>query len=736
MGIPLLGLMPSKDVSLISPFSFGQGPYYSRISDNDVSKARSNQRQRISSAGTHSVRPTRANSSPSVLATASSSASTAPPNNNTSIRHLPEDLRNATAVVKAGDTEIYILGISHVSKVSVSHIQQLIATLKPDLVALELCRDRTGLLIPENSPPPQRFHAPSVTITGYSPEDKNWPTLQQLTSRLKSEIQDDISASEIEDDVIELLSSGLFGTVRPVTKPCGPNGAPAFMLDSSEDKLIMSAPLGKIDFLVSMRKLPPLQKLSFDIDFASTKTVFSEDFLTKIKEEALQSGKVDGLETGTIVVHISSNIITDSVTGLEGTAVGGKGIGIQSFTRQAPRKLNKTTSSAAAASTSTTTNAGAGLKIMLNDGKIMSSSTGRSSSEAPDVVNANQAAAAADMAISTTALSKNSKNVEIEKWTDSELAYGIENYSSLHSGSSGGGGGGGLAASFAAALTQEYAKYQAAAGRAVGIGTGTAWQAALESAAKCHTQHVYLADRPASVTGRRLAQGIWKSYSPFLLGAVPAAITGAIITSSVADSTPLTSLATFAPSTFAVVVPLAAALWPILAPLLEIRKFSKMSAAEIEDIVKIKEPLQSNKSDIVALYGEDALLKWPGAMDSVIRERDEYMAKALVAVAMSSTAGTAATASKGLTPAYVRRTENNSGSVHYRYAMPKGDTDPRICPMGDGEGRFVLPSSSSSSSLPRKMVAVVGTAHVRGMLKIWPRISQPGVDLSLSELVE
>ncbi|KAH7616177.1 hypothetical protein Ndes2526B_g08279 [Nannochloris sp. 'desiccata'] len=769
MGIPLLGLMPSKDVSLISPFSFGQGPYYSRISDNDVSKARSNQRQRISSAGTHSVRPTRANSSPSVLATASSSASTAPPNNNTSIRHLPEDLRNATAVVKAGDTEIYILGISHVSKVSVSHIQQLIATLKPDLVALELCRDRTGLLIPENSPPPQRFHAPSVTITGYSPEDKNWPTLQQLTSRLKSEIQDDISASEIEDDVIELLSSGLFGTVRPVTKPCGPNGAPALMLDSSEDKLIMSAPLGKIDFLVSMRKLPPLQKLSFDIDFASTKTVFSEDFLTKIKEEALQSGKVDGLgallraraaliraasgsqeemklkelsvaftgvETGTIVVHISSNIITDSVTGLEGTAVGGKGIGIQSFTRQAPKKLNKTTSSAAAASTSTTTNAGAGLKIMLNDGKIMSSSTGRSSSEAPDVVNANQAAAAADMAISTTALSKNSKNVEIEKWTDSELAYGIENYSSLHSGSSGGGGGGGggLAASFAAALTQEYAKYQAAAGRAVGIGTGTAWQAALESAAKCHTQHVYLVDRPASVTGRRLAQGIWKSYSPFLLGAVPAAITGAIITSSVADSTPLTSLATFAPSTFAVVVPLAAALWPILAPLLEIRKFSKMSAAEIEDIVKIKEPLQSNKSDIVALYGEDALLKWPGAMDSVIRERDEYMAKALVAVAMSSTAGTAATASKGLTPAYVRRTENNSGSVHYRYAMPKGDTDPRVCPMGDGEGRFVLPSSSSS--LPRKMVAVVGTAHVRGMLKIWPRISQPGVDLSLSELVE
>ena len=63
--------------------------------------------------------------------------------------------------------------------------------------------------------------------------------------------------------------------------------------------------------------------------------------------------------------------------------------------------------------------------------------------------------------------------------------------------------------------------------------------------------------------------------------------------------------------------------------------------------------------------------------------------------------------------------------------MPKGDTDPRVCPVGDGDGRFSPPSSST-----RKIVAVVGTAHVRGMLKMWPRISQPGADLSLSKFVE
>jgi pheromone shutdown protein TraB len=710
MEISLLGL-PSKDVSMISSLSFCQRPRYFKIGHNDIPKTRSNQKRWIWSAGRNLTRPTCANSFPVVFA-----ASTVSPINTTSIRHLPDDLTNATAIVKAGDTEIYILGISHVSKGSVGHIQQLITELKPDVVALELCRDRTGLLIPENAPPPQRFHAPSVTITGYSPKDTNWPTLQQLTSRLKSDVKSSsVTASEIEDDVIELLSSGLFGTVRPVTKACGPNGAPAFMLDSRKNKLIIAAPLRQINFLVSMRKLPPLQDFSFAIEPASTKTLFSEHFLSTIKEETLRNGKVDalgallgaraalkntaaaaaaalgslekmnlkelsvafnGVETGKIVAHITSNIGTGEITGLEGTALGGKGIGIQPFIRQAPSDENISSASAAAGAE-----------------------------------------------ISAATLSKICENVEIEEWSDIELAYGIENYSSLRSGSSGGGGGGGLAASFAAALTQEYAKYQAAAGRAVGIGTGTAWQAALESAAQCGTQYVYLVDRPASVTGRRLAQGIWKLHSPFLLGAVPAAFAGAIITSSVADSTTPTSLTTLAPTLFAVVVPLAVALWPILAPLLEIQKFSKMSAAGIEDIVKLKEPLQSNKSEIVALYGEDALLKWPGAMDSIINERDEYMAKALVALATSTTAG--------LTPAYVRRLEKNSIRVHYKYAMPKGGTDPRVCPIGDGDGRFAHPSS-----LPKKIVAVVGTAHVRGMLKIWPRIRQSESDLSLSEFVE
>ncbi len=47
------------------------------------------------------------------------------------------------------------------------------------------------------------------------------------------------------------------------------------------------------------------------------------------------------------------------------------------------------------------------------------------------------------------------------------------------------------------------------------------------------------------------------------------------------------------------------------------------------------------------------------------------------------------------------------------------------------DGRF-----DPTSSPVKKILAVVGTAHVRGMLKLWPRISQPGSDLSLSKFVE
>lgn len=184
---------------------------------------------------------------------------------------------------------------------------------------------------------------------------------------------------------------------------------------------------------------------------------------------------------------------------------------------------------------------------------------------------------------------------------------------------------------------------------------------------------VHLGDLPADTTGRRLADGILSSSLPLLLGSVVAAATSAIVLSqglldSGAAANPLAVAGLSA-------VPLAAALAPVVAPLLEVGRFAGMSAQQIEDTVRLKEPIQvgqggggwqgrgrrlpaavgritgerhrstcvdaaspgppkckrvdvplllpahhphpqaaSEDAPIVKLWGEDALLNWPGAM--------------------------------------------------------------------------------------------------------------------------
>lgn len=43
--------------------------------------------------------------------------------------------------------------------------------------------------------------------------------------------------------------------------------------------------------------------------------------------------------------------------------------------------------------------------------------------------------------------------------------------------------------------------------------------------------------------------------------------------------------------------------------------------------------LQNGSSQLVKLWGEDALLDWPGALDPVIHERDAHMARTIYAAA-------------------------------------------------------------------------------------------------------
>ena len=46
-----------------------------------------------------------------------------------------------------GKTLVYLLGMSHVSRASCRDIEALIGAVRPDIVAVELCKDRVSGLI-------------------------------------------------------------------------------------------------------------------------------------------------------------------------------------------------------------------------------------------------------------------------------------------------------------------------------------------------------------------------------------------------------------------------------------------------------------------------------------------------------------------------------------------------------------------------------------------------------------
>lgn len=488
---------------------------------------------------------------------------------------LPADVHNTTAILTLGDATIYLLGISHVSKVSCNHINQLIDAVRPDTVFLELCKDRTGLLIKESTLPTM-WYSPNVEIVGQDGK----PTQQELLSMLLASKSQPVTVSDIEKDVAMLMSTGLFTSVRPVTLPLETEiPAPAFVHKNGL-KFETAVPLGCIKYMTAAINSRPA---------AGTR-----DSITKS-------------------VSIPSNI-TENV---KNTAVH-----ITPWSR--------------------------------------------------------------DIFDSTKA--DNSINTKQQSIIDS----------------------------FGSFITQRYAKYQADAGGIVGVGTGTAWQVAMEAAARAGSRYVMLADRPARTTALRLSQGIWQSIFPYTLGALTASIAGAI---GVLEATHHPEAAALA-----ALVPLGVSAWPIAAPLLEVSQFSKKNAEEIENIVRVREPVQMEDGSpgaAVKFWGEDALLTWPGAMKPIIHERDAYMARAIAAAVLQKP--------EGLTPAYVK-TQRAGDEAVYRYAMPE-NADARVAPPGQGEGTFEFAGGVKVA------VAVVGTAHVHGMVQEWREISKGDADVSLKEFV-
>ena len=307
-------------------------------------------------------------------------------------------------------------------------------------------------------------------------------------------------------------------------------------------------------------------------------------------------------------------------------------------------------------------------------------------------------------------------------------------------------------------LTKEYGRHQSAAAAAAGVADGDAWRRALDTAANASSSspsssdasdasdlaavQVLLGDAPASRTSKQLAAGVLKAL-PLALGAAVASVGAAVaVLSGRVDASSLpASLDVSTPEAQAAVAAAAAAaslavFWPLVGPLVQIERFSKLSAEQIEEDVAPREPLSVTTR--TRFGGEDALMGWPGARRAVVDERDSFMAASVFAAARG----------ESFVPAFVLDRDADGRGV-WRYAMPRGEV---------GEEDFASSSSSSStpptstsstststspppsklSSLvlpkrggegvyspvpaPRAVVAVVGTAHAAGIRRAWARL--------------
>lgn len=98
--------------------------------------------------------------------------------------------------------------------------------------------------------------------------------------------------------------------------------------------------------------------------------------------------------------------------------------------------------------------------------------------------------------------------------------------------------------------------------------------------------------------------------------------------------------------------------------------------------------------------------------DPIIHQRDAFMARACAAAASGR--------AEGLSPAYVltrpAADEVGAPAAVLHYAMPVGG-EPGACPLGAGAGQYTPLAG------PRSVVVVVGTAHVRGMIRQWKALS-------------
>ncbi|KAG1678282.1 hypothetical protein FOA52_013903 [Chlamydomonas sp. UWO 241] len=621
---------------------------------------------------------------------------------------LPEELRNNVVVLEApngsgGTARVYVMGVSHVSKIQAQQVKTLIRAVRPEVVCVELCKERVGLLVDDRmeTQATNLWHVRKVMIEGLPSYDKAYPTVDELKSLLSTRSGLPVSMQDIEADVKRLLATGLFKSGAPGAAAGTFDDAPEFGVLNGEDgqaSLETVPPLRGVRFSVVMRELPPILSFSVRVDSSLAGMSPDEAALQKVADEAIvevkDGGKkplsallrakarfaevvgapvsvaFSGCESGNFEATIKAVKLTDPpyVSGFEGSAINGEGWGIDTF--RPARPLTKLSSK---------------MYLSVETLEAMRAQVRGVGSEP----SAPSPATDADTDAVATAATPGIARVAVQpatsfrEWTLSEMDAAKRSDPEPDE----------VADTLSQVLMLLYSRAQMAVGRTVGIERGAAWQAALQAASEVGAQQLLLVDRPSLITDRRLGDGLLREAGPRLAagaGLILAYIVGALF----ADSPVELELGGLGGA-----VAVAAALaWPVLGPFVQIQRLAAMGAEEIEAAVRPAGPLSSGASG--KLFGEDALLEWPGAGSALLDERDEFMARA----------GAAAVKGKGLVPAYVL--DRVDGRLVWRFMQAEG-APAEVSPHGFGDGAYTPLGNVTN------VVAIVGTAHVPGIMARW-----------------
>jgi len=610
---------------------------------------------------------------------------------------LPDLVKPATVKIQDGDREIYLLGVSHVSRRSVEQTEALVDAVKPDALMLELCLARSGLLVREEDSFGAGNEERAFYVNGKfrivgMPTGPGFPTAEEVLDWAGASVQpgQPLTRPNFDQLVKNLLSTGIFSSVRIQADRPPPSSVPLYMsrrriwhkilpsrtyipwqLDEDAPKELFPVyPLGDVIFNCTERKgmLATMENIDLTGDVPGELSDLKERILGWFKEtkstvrtlmlarkailDVQPTSKIDfmGGDSKNILISIQDlggMKLSGSNTGLEVTVYDGRGAGIMPTTVE-----------------------------------------GYTIPKVPGAEGESQW------------LSK--RGVEWKAWSDVDKRMAPETLVDYINNP--------VASQLGQFLISRFGKLQDKAGRKCQINPGEAWQTAVAAAVNNGAKMVVLGDELALKTQAELAKNLFGRLATWATTGALTAGAGAFLQMNpeLGESLPIQDPHLYVYGLAAAqVLGVCANLYN---PVRTMQQFARQKGSTIESKLEIQEPLELSSAPHL-LEGEDALLDWPGAREVVLDMRNKFMADTLFRMIRGKPART---------PAYVTFENSDTGDVLQRFLIGPGEKNDAN-PIGVGVGEYETPEL-------RRIVAVVGAAHVHGIREEVQRLLRSASD--------